>query len=555
MVKSGQFNAAIHYDADGYRFDKQIMGRQSAGKGFLQALCQQPNTRELVGWCRNQASATSFREDVRQYAGQGCVEARIISQADTRALAQQGVLYTPGPDLSALAWQRARYAVAAWSLCGVTHTTCSANVMDSISSYLSTPVQAWDALVCTSSAAHSVVTKLLDRQQDYLTTALGAHQFVRPMLPIIPLGVNCNEFDCEQSQRVAARAQLGVAETDLVVLFAGRLSFHAKANPLPMYLALQQLSSQYRIHMVHFGVFANQGLENAFKQAAQSLCPQVTCHWLDGAQDSNKQVAWQSADVFCSLSDNIQETFGLTPIEAMAAGLPQVVTDWNGYQDTVRHGVDGFRVRTAMPDAGYGMDLATRYADQVDNFDYYVGHVSQFVGVDVAQCVDYFGQLFGRIELRSSMGLAARQRALAEYDWPRIASAYQALWSEQNDQRLAVTDAPVYVTPARPDPYDLYASYASCQINGATSVRLLESVSEQQLVARRELFIVKFAEAVWPDMQLCTDILAHLQSIEGAVVVTELCGLKDPLQPASLQSVVLAVAWLYKQGWLQISAV
>jgi len=28
----------------------------------------------------------------------------------------------------------------------------------------------------------------------------------------------------------------------------------------------------------------------------------------------------------------------------MAAGLPCVVTDWDGYKDTVRHGEDGFRV-------------------------------------------------------------------------------------------------------------------------------------------------------------------------------------------------------------------
>ena len=38
-------------------------------------------------------------------------------------------------------------------------------------------------------------------------------------------------------------------------------------------------------------------------------------------------------DIFVSLSDNIQETFGLTPLEGMASGLPVVATDWNGYRD------------------------------------------------------------------------------------------------------------------------------------------------------------------------------------------------------------------------------
>ena len=46
--------------------------------------------------------------------------------------------------------------------------------------------------------------------------------------------------------------------------------------------------------------------------------------------------------MFCSLPDSVEETFGIVPIEAMAAGLPVVVSDWDGYKDTVRDNVDGF---------------------------------------------------------------------------------------------------------------------------------------------------------------------------------------------------------------------
>ena len=45
-----------------------------------------------------------------------------------------------------------------------------------------------------------------------------------------------------------------------------------------------------------------------------------------------------------SLSDNIQETFGLTPLEAMASGIPVIVSDWDGYRSTVRDNKDGFRI-------------------------------------------------------------------------------------------------------------------------------------------------------------------------------------------------------------------
>ena len=63
-----------------------------------------------------------------------------------------------------------------------------------------------------------------------------------------------------------------------------------------------------------------------FEQGAAKLCPSVHTVTLDGRKAEERGKAWAAADVFCSLSDNIQETFGISPIEAMAAGLPVVVS-------------------------------------------------------------------------------------------------------------------------------------------------------------------------------------------------------------------------------------
>ena len=56
---------------------------------------------------------------------------------------------------------------------------------------------------------------------------------------------------------------------------------------------------------------------------------------MDGRVPGVSQTAYAAADIFVSLSDNIQETFGLTPVEAMAAGLPVVASDWDGYRETI----------------------------------------------------------------------------------------------------------------------------------------------------------------------------------------------------------------------------
>ena len=64
-----------------------------------------------------------------------------------------------------------------------------------------------------------------------------------PQLPIIPLGINYSTFDwrgrfnSRQEQRNHARQKLGLESSARVVLFLGRLSFHSKSHPLPLYRA------------------------------------------------------------------------------------------------------------------------------------------------------------------------------------------------------------------------------------------------------------------------------------------------------------------------------
>jgi len=553
MTSTEHANAAIHYDADGYRFDKKIMGRQSAGMGFLKTLCQYGQLQEMVGWCNNIQAAQDFTQDVELYA-HADVGSKVIGAANVEQLSDIGTLYTPSPDLSPLAWQRARVGSASWSLCGVTHTTCSTSVMDSIVSYLGSPVQPWDALVCTSQAARAVVTKLLDEQERYLAQSLGAQTFTRPQLPVIPLGVDCASFYFTPQQRQQARARLNISEGDMVVLYAGRLSFHAKAHPLPMYAALQALTSKHQVHIVHFGVFSNTGLEKGFKDGAQALCPNVTCHWLDGSDDVNHALAWHSADVFCSLADNIQETFGLTPIEAMAAGLPVVVSDWNGYKDTVRHEVDGFRVTTSMPEARSGLGLAQRHHFGIDNFDYYIGHTSQFVGVDIPQCTSAFDALFSSHELRQKMGQSGQLRAQEVYDWPVVVAQYQLLWLQLGELRKAHIESSELLIepPARPCPFSLYQSYPSITIGLETSVQINVPVSAVELNDRRNLAMISFAAAVLPSEANCLLVLDKLEGIQGKIIVRQLAAMVGCSNIQKQANLILILAWLHKQGWITL---
>ena len=54
-----------------------------------------------------------------------------------------------------------------------------------------------------------------------------------------------------------------------------------------------------------------------------------------------KRLASSPSVADIALVDNLRD-LGLAVAEAMAAGLPLVVSDWNGYRDLVRDGMDGF---------------------------------------------------------------------------------------------------------------------------------------------------------------------------------------------------------------------
>jgi glycosyltransferase involved in cell wall biosynthesis len=429
---------ALYFHPEAYTTSgPKLMGRNAAGESFLRGFLAYSTTDRFWAQVQRTEHAQFFADAVRQAGRSEPVSG--VDKNSLGVLSQAGLVYHPGPGIGEHAWQRAPFGHAAWSLCGITHTTSSAGAMDALVSLLTAPVQPWDAVICTSAAVKDNVQKLLQAQADYLVHRLGIQRLVLPQLPVIPLGIHTSDFEFDTESRHAARAALGADHSTHVVLFMGRLSFHAKAHPLAMYQALEKAAASLpageRLLLVECGWHANQYIRDAYAEAAQIACPQVKVVTLDGRKPEERQIAWAGADIFCSLSDNIQETFGIVPIEAMAAGLPVVVSDWDGYRDTVRDGVDGFRIPTLMPQAGLGGDLALRHALERDTYDMYCGHTCSLVSVDIETAAQAFIKLIASPELRAEMGAAGRQRARQVYDWSVIIPRYEALWSQLTELR------------------------------------------------------------------------------------------------------------------------
>lgn len=531
------------------------MGRNAAGESFINGYLNHTSAEEFWAISNTQKEANEFERKVRELSRKEPVN--LLTLREIKRLQEPGVLFYPGPDINDQALKRRAISGedCDWSICGITHTTSSAGVMDSIASWLTTSVREWDAVICTSQAVKKNVLCLLENQKIFLEDSLGAVNFHPPQLPVIPLGINTEIFEFNLADKAKSRTELKIEVDTVVVLYVGRLSFHAKANPVAMYQALEKVAKKKKIVLIECGWHANEFIEDAFKKAAEVVCPSVQVITIDGRKALNRKLAWSCADIFCSLSDNIQETFGITPIEAMAAGLPCLVSDWDGYKDTVRDGVDGFRIPTTMPTPGLGIDIANRYMLGLDNYDLYCGHASAFVSIDFDQLVEKLEILATDQALRLKMGQAAKNRAQNEFDWKQLVPKYEDLWSELSKIRRAYQQKNSLQVrkpnrwPARMDPYLIFESYPTQTLSMSASISFLENSlgdSIQKFDILNKLSMVNYTKDI--NLKL-NDVHLLISKVSSKGVV--LSKLLDQYDSKSRPLIYRAVIWLMKIGILK----
>lgn len=550
-------SVAIFFHPEAYTTSgPKLMGRNAAGESFLKGFLKHGRQGEDL-WIQVQHPdhAQHFAKTAQALGRNEKVQ--FVEKNSLGALKQPGSIFYPGPGIGEHAWQRAPFGHASWSLCGITHTTSSAGAMDSLADLITAPVQPWDAVICTSEAVRNNVSQVLQAQTEYLRARLGISRVTLPQFPVIPLGIHTEDFEFSTAQKNSYRQQLGITEDEIVVLFMGRLSFHAKAHPLAMYQALEKAleNTKKRVCLIECGWFANEFIEKAYRDAAQLVCPDVRVITLDGRLANQRQLAWASADIFCSLSDNIQETFGITPIEAMAAGLPVIVSDWDGYKDTVRNNVDGFRVPTAMPQPGLGGDLAFRHAMGIDTYDMYCGHTCSLIAVDIEASTNAFTKLFASSELRRKLGENGRKRAREVYDWKTIIRQYEELWTKLADIRREKGLELQPLTqpwPARLDPFSSFAAYPSQSISPSTLFALVDEtpqVALNRFDAYLQLTMVNFAKQVIPTRDEVEVIIHSLgQGVQAAEVLIQ------PFSDQRKAFVFRALGWLTKIGVIKIKS-
>lgn len=528
------------------------MGRFVANYEFLKALLQYSDFDGYHLFCMNpghlQATAQTLQSDpdidasarskIQLYLYSSLIEKLASTPYHCCHLGGWGYFFT------GMAQLRNQHSCEPFPITGVIHSLNHRDAATEAIKLVKAPVQSYDTVVCSSESGQQALRNKLDR-----VAALDQCAEYNGQLAHIPLGVD-SQFDnvpaCHD-----ARKRLGIDGDSVVLLYPGRLSPTTKADLYPLLLVIQTLQQRCAapLQLLLAGGVSPSDLQlhqTMIKELQLQSCVRI----LDNFDPSLKTTIYSAADICVAPSDNIQETFGIAIIEAMAAGLPVVAADLSGYRELVDQGQTGFKVDTLWID-----QLQLAEMDEIMNTDTLQTLLAQSMVLDLVQLEDYLHRLISEPELRLQMGAAGQLKASQHYRWETVIQHYQTLWDSlklQAGQQLIEhhSDAQANRALFSNDYLNSFAHYPSQQLSATQSIAITERGKAVLTKGQLPAFYGDCAMLI--EQQWLGDTLAELSRLEPG---------QDAEQPLSVATVLagetsdkrrFTLLWAAKYGLLTI---
>lgn len=323
-----------------------VIGRKVANAGFLEALLRADPFDQYHFFLPDGQSA----EELRTYLGQAFPglerKIRLFPRTALPALLRDTVYHAfhLSDCLTSQGWLTAlrnRLAGNVFPVTGVTHSLSYARYGQAFAQHVWAGVTARDCIVATSRAGQEAVRRILDICRE--------HCGRRPVPEVarIPLGVWCSDFTEPPDQDMCEA--LGIRSSRTVFLVPGRISPYSKMDLLPLLRAFQRLQkggTDLRDVCVVLagGADESETLPDVLTNLAANIGLELLA--VRHPDERAKKNLLARSNAVISLADNPQETFGLTLLEAAAAGKPVIASDYDGYRDLVVHGETGLLVPT-----------------------------------------------------------------------------------------------------------------------------------------------------------------------------------------------------------------
>jgi D-inositol-3-phosphate glycosyltransferase len=294
-----------------------------------------------------------------------------------------------------------------------------------ISQMMLVPTYGCDSLVCTSTTCQKTMENLLEEVSSSYDMQFGAKIRFNGRLDRIPLCVDTEVF--RPGVKASLRKELSISKDAIVLLYVGYIAL-IKTDLMPLLPMIRRIvdgNPEVNLQFIIAGT-GPETYEKCLQALIEELRLQKHVKQYRCVSETMKQKLYASADIFVAPCESFEESFGLAPVEAMASGLPQVVANWDGYRDTVSHGVTGFLVPT----------LWGRCDDDLRGTEILFGKLynriilGQSVSLDISDMQERIECLIRNPDLRASMSANSRARAVTEFSYKNVARRYEELFSE-----------------------------------------------------------------------------------------------------------------------------
>jgi glycosyltransferase involved in cell wall biosynthesis len=544
-------SVAIHYSAIRAPQDsKTIYGLQIAVEDWLRAHFRYGQT-DCFSFLVGDAQS---RDEVLALAASCGVDQDRLSFPDARFPRENcgafSTIFRPDLDPHDLFWQRALLKQPGFSFCGLAHAVAGFDGGAILNKYVHGPSGAGDAIICPSRAIRSVVERFFDIAGETVARRFNGAFKSEIALPVIPLGIDTSRIEARVSpeKRKAQREALALAEDEVAILWVGRLSAAIKAHPLPMFRAAEEAAKRTgkKIRLLMLGYFVPEEAARDFEALAQDICKTARVTFVAHNDPRFPEGLWAAGDVFLSLIDSVQESFGLTPIEAIAAGLPRVVSDWDGYRDHVRHGEDGFLIPTIQPPTGTGAELSQLFLGGREMYGGALAKTALSIAVDHEAAAAALVALIENPDRARKLAEKAKAR-LETYAWKNIIPAYENLWSENAARRRAAEIDPrpwPAVPPEAPDVFTLYESFPSQILKNETRLRVAATKAEIKSLWSHGINVLA------ADLMIAPDAITTLINRIAAQKTLSVEDCKTALPASDPARLYRTLTWLLKLGIL-----
>ena len=164
------------------------------------------------------------------------------------------------------------------------------------------------------------------------------------------VGIDIDKFDKRIGNRDQKRAELGLKDSDFVILSVGELI--VRKNHMLVLDALGELKKREKLDDIHYIICGCGILEAELKEKAYYLGVIDHVHFLGYRKDISE--ICNASDLFVFMS--LQEGLPVALMEAMACGLPSICSDIRGNTDLIEKGKNGEIVESTSEAVANGIE-------------------------------------------------------------------------------------------------------------------------------------------------------------------------------------------------------